>query len=263
MESDNRQRNIDYFESYWDSGVELYESHPTGRHRRRFIRNRLRKERGRGGLRIFDYGCGTGVGLEEAARILSLDEGKIGGCDISPRAIELVRNRFPGGSFYLEAYPEVDQKLDIVICSEVIEHTSEYRSILEWIAGHLREGGLLILTTPRIPMDPPDRAYGHVQHFRLDELVFLLRGLDFKPEFSREWGFPFFTLQKWVTRRLFSKVSQAILETPMNRSKHVLFYLVYLAYFIHDLIPHGPQLFIAARKMGGQRGKGSPYPSLR
>ena len=114
MESDNRQRNIDYFESYWDSGVELYESHPTGRHRRRFIRNCLRKERDRGDLRVFDYGCGTGVVLEEAAGILSLDEEKIGGCDISPRAIELVRSRFSGGSFYLEAYPKVDQKLDIV-----------------------------------------------------------------------------------------------------------------------------------------------------
>jgi len=262
MESDDRQRNIDYFESYWDSGVELYESHPTGRHRRRFIRNRLRKERDRAGLRIFDYGCGTGAVLEDAARILFLDEEKIGGCDISPRAIELVRNRFPGGSFYLEAYPEVDEKLDIVICSEVIEHTSEYRSILEWIAGHLREGGLLILTTPRIPMDPPDRAYGHVQHFRLRDLEMILSGLGFRIESSREWGFPLFTLQKWVTRRSFSKVSESFLEKPMNRAKHLFFYLVYLAYFIHDLVPRGPQLYIAARKTGDDR-RQEGYPSLR
>ena len=251
MENENRKRNIEIFDSYWDKGVELYEAHPTSRHRRRFVRKCLLGDSRRKDPFIFDYGCGTGAVLRDARDLLGLDNSRLGGCDISSRSIELVRKSLPGGSFHLGGYPEITEKIDIAVCSEVIEHTSEYASILEWIAGNLKEGGLLVLSTPRVPMDPPDEAYGHVRHFRLSELREILDGMGFEIESAREWGFPFFSLQKWVTRIFFSRVRRSVLEKPMEWKKHFFFYLAYLLYFIHDLIPRGPQIFIVARKRGG------------
>ena len=248
MENENRDRNIEIFDSYWKSGIELYESHPTSRHRRRFVIGCLMQGKQQKNPFVFDYGCGTGAVLREAKQLLSLDNSRLGGCDISPRSIELVRDSLPGGSYHLGAYPDINEKIDITICSEVIEHTAEYRKVLEWISRNLKGGGLLILSTPRIPMDPPDEAYGHVQHFRLQELCRMLEELDFSIESAREWGFPFFTLQKWVTRHFFRRITDSVLEQPMNWKKHLLFSVVYRIYFIHDLIPRGPQIFISARK---------------
>jgi len=248
MEIENKNRNIEIFDSYWSHGIELYESHPTSRHRRRFVRKCLLRETGEAAPFVFDYGCGTGAVLKEVKKLLDLDNSLLGGCDISSRSIELVRDSLPGGSFHLGSYPEIPGKIDIAICSEVIEHTAEYHQVLEWIAMNLKQGGLLILSTPRVPMDPPDRAYGHVQHFRLHELCGLLRDLDFEIQSAREWGFPFFTLQKWVTRRFFKRITKTVLEQPMNWRKHLLFSVVYRIYFVHNLVTRGPQLFISARK---------------
>ena len=248
MENENRRRNIEIFDSYWDSGIELYESHPTSRHRRRFVRKCLLKERERSNPFIFDYGCGTGAVLREARLLLDLENSRLGGCDISPRSIELVSSLFPGGSFHLGSCPEVTEEIDIAVCSEVIEHTGEYRAVLKWISAHLRRGGLLVLSTPRVPMDPPDEAYGHVQHFTLRELTGLLEGLGFSIQSAREWGFPFFSLQKWLTRCFFRRISESVLEKPVNRKTRLLFSIAYRLYFIHELIPRGPQIFISARK---------------
>lgn len=248
MENENKKRNIEIFDSYWSSGIELYESHPTSRHRRRFVRKCLPGKGGEANPFVFDYGCGTGAVLREVKQLLDLDNSRLGGCDISSRSIELVSKLLPGGSFHLGAYPEISGKIDIAICSEVIEHTAEYRQVLEWIADNLKKGGLLILSTPRAPMDPPDKVYGHVQHFRLQELRGLLQELGFEIQAAREWGFPFFTLQKWVTRLFFDRISKSVLEQPMNWKKHLVFSLAYRLYFIHDLLPFGPQIFIFARK---------------
>lgn len=248
MEDRHQERNIEFYDFYWSTGTELYEAHPTSRHRRRFVRRCLRGEKLKGSPLVFDYGCGTGAMLREAGRILQIDNSHLRGCDISERSISLVEKSLPGGIFYLGAFPRVSEKADIVICSEVIEHTSEYRKILRWISDNIKEGGLLVLSTPRVPMDIPDQSYGHVQHFQLSELRRMLESLDFRIEKAREWGFPFFSMQKWVTALFFNRIRQSFLERPMSRFKHGLFSLVYYLYFVHDLIPRGPQLFLSARK---------------
>ena len=97
-------------------------------------------------------------------------------------------------------------------------------------------------------MDPPDQYYGHIQHFTLEQLETILLDLGMEIVVSRYWGFPFFTLQKWVTRRNFDRIRERYMHGGLDRRKKAIFIATYYAYFLHDLASRGPQIFIHARK---------------
>ena len=238
---------IDY-EEHWSGSVETYRNHPTSRHRRRFILNRLARIAPRPGQFIFDYGSGAGILLEEIRQRHSLEDWDLGGCDISHAGIASARERIPGGMFFAQEFPELTRPIHVAITSEVIEHTAEYRAVLEWLSSHLRPGGHLIITTPGGTMDPPDEYYGHIQHFTLEQLTGILADVGCEIEVARYWGFPFFTLQKWVTRRNFDSIRDRYMHGELDLAKKAIFTATYYAYHIHDLIARGPQIFIHARK---------------
>ena len=238
---------IDY-EEHWSDSVETYKNHPTSRHRRRFVMSRLRRIRPRPGMFVFDYGSGAGLLLEQIRDTYSLPDCDLGGCDISRAGVRAAQKRLPGATLIAAEFPHIDRKIDVAITSEVIEHTAEYRKVLEWLAANLKDGGDLIITTPGGTMDPPDEYYGHIQHFTLEELTGILRGLGFTVEVARYWGFPFFTLQKWVTKRNFDSIRSRYMHGELDVRKKAIFTVTYYAYFIHDLLSRGPQIFIHARK---------------
>ncbi len=240
---------IDY-EEHWSSSVETYRNHPTSRHRRRFILNCLDRIDPRPGQLIFDYGSGAGILLEEIKQRHSLDDSDLGGCDISNAGVAAARSRLPGGTFFAQEFPLLERPVDVAITSEVIEHTAEYRAVLEWLSDHLRPGGHLIITTPGGTMDPPDEYYGHIQHFTLEQLTGILDDVGCQVQVARYWGFPFFTLQKWVTKRNFESIRERYMHGELDLSKKAIFTATYYAYLIHDLIARGPQIFIHARTKG-------------
>jgi 2-polyprenyl-3-methyl-5-hydroxy-6-metoxy-1,4-benzoquinol methylase len=96
--------------------------------------------------KILDFGCGTGWLAGILGRF-----GPTTGIDLSERAIEKARERyrdvrFISGDLY-DARMQ-DEKFDVVVSQEVIEHVPDQPRYLEIIAQLLRPGGYLILTTP-------------------------------------------------------------------------------------------------------------------
>ncbi|MDO8500887.1 MAG: methyltransferase domain-containing protein [Gemmatimonadaceae bacterium] len=238
---------IDY-EEHWSSSVETYESHPTSRHRRRFVMSCLSGIHPRPGMFVFDYGSGAGLLLGQIQSRFGMPEMDFGGCDISLAGIEAARKRLPGATFIAGEFPALERGIDIAITSEVIEHTAQYREVLAWLADHMKSGADLIITTPGATLDPPDHYYGHIQHFTLEHLGEVLGELGFTICTARYWGFPFFTLQKWVTKRNFDRIRDQYMHGELNLKKKAIFALTYYTYFVHDLFPKGPQIFIHARK---------------
>ncbi len=235
------------FEEHWSTALDTYRVHPTSRHRRRFVIRSLRRRNFNRDTFMFDYGCGPGIILEDIKNTFNLADGQLGGCDISCEAIKQVRARFDSPHFFCSSYPDLDRPIDVAICTEVIEHTREYKDVLQWIAFHVRPGGTFVLTAPGVPMDPPDRYYGHVQHFELDTLTAILRDLDFEVEHACLWGFPLFSLQKFITKHHFERIKNGFMTGSISVKKKLFFGLAYRMYFIHDLIPRGPQIFIRAK----------------
>lgn len=246
-----KSRDTIDFDRHWAQSLDTYRTHPTSRHRRRFIMRTITKDLAHPHAFFFDYGCGTGILLNAIRERYALADTQFGGCDLSSEAIKASRKEILSPYFYNESFPEIDRPIDFAVASEVIEHTPDYEEILSWLWRNLRTSGLLAVTTPGGRMDPPDVYYGHTQHFRLQELAQLLERIGFSLRIARYWGFPFFNLQKWITRRNFDNIREQYMTGGLNTKKRILFNLSYYLYFIHDLIPFGPQIFILAQKSHG------------
>ncbi|MBI5155837.1 class I SAM-dependent methyltransferase [Candidatus Peregrinibacteria bacterium] len=236
------------YDAYWSNVDICYPHYPTIRHRKRFIVNSLRQMPGIGEKTVFDVGCGEGTLLQHVQQRFGLSEESMGGSDISLGAIERARGKVPHAYFRAGAYPQLGRTFDVMICSEVIEHTEEYAKLIGWMYEHLSAGGRLILTTQAGKIHASDRYTGHTQHFVLSELVPLLQKTGFTIVSARSWGFPLFTLQKYLTDIRFDHVREKYLEGTLSVRKRLLFSLTTLAYYIHDLIPFGPQIYIVAQK---------------
>jgi protoporphyrinogen oxidase/SAM-dependent methyltransferase len=244
-----KSENPDYNpDVYWtDTGI-AYPYYPTVRHRKRFIINELKRYGVNSESFVFDYGCGEGNVLNEVKNVFSLGDNKLAGCDISPKAVEIAKQKLKSQHLYAEVFPKLSQKCDFIICSEVIEHTKDYFHILNWIKNNLAAGGKVILTTQAGKIHASDRYTGHTQHFEIAHLNMILRHLGFEIEKSQLWGFPFFTLQKYFTNLRFKKLRENYLEGELTLRKKIVFEIANILFYLHDFIKSGPQIYIVARK---------------
>ena len=233
---------------YWQRTETSYPHYPTVRHRRRFILNTIRKKGVDESSRIFDYGCGEGGVLGAIQSEFNLDPANLAGCDVSEQAIEAARIKTRCSNLHVGGLPRTEKRYDVVVCSEVIEHTRSYLVVLEWIAEHLAPGGLLVLTTQSGKIHASDVFTGHTQHFDIRELTASMEAMGFQLRLARLWGFPMFSLQKRLTDLSFERIRDSYLEGEMSAWKRMVFDAAYLTFFAHDWIRFGPQIFIVASK---------------
>ena len=106
------------------------------------------------GRDLLDAGCGTGlfsqVGAERGAQVTSVDVGE----GLLAQVAKKCESRKVVGS--VMDLPFEDAAFDYVVCTEVIEHTTDPSRAVAELARVLRPGGTLVLTTPN-----------HVWHFAI------------------------------------------------------------------------------------------------
>lgn len=99
--------------------------------------------------RFLDVGSNYGFMTEMAGRA-GFD---VVGLEINPGLVEHARRTFPQRRFVntpLETFDAAGERFDAVYCSEVIEHVIDPRRFLQVLAGLMRSGAVLLLTTPHI-----------------------------------------------------------------------------------------------------------------
>jgi 2-polyprenyl-3-methyl-5-hydroxy-6-metoxy-1,4-benzoquinol methylase len=127
-----------------------YHLFPGGRKRLRlFIRLCEDKSRQLGRqLTVLDVGCSNG---SNSFPVASLGHHLLG-IDISSESVEYAgkRNSFPNARFMVHNLVEqpLEEKFDLVICSEVLEHLTEPGTLIRAMAEVLEPGGLLVITVP-------------------------------------------------------------------------------------------------------------------
>lgn len=138
---------------------------------------------------LLDVGCGVGT--------LALYFGSIGaevlGIDISERAIEIATTakdslNLMNVTFKNELLKKGDKNKDLVVISEVIEHIEDDDAFLRDIFSHLKEDGLLFLTTPskenvlyRLGFYKKfDKKVGHLRRYTVNSLQRILRANGFE-----------------------------------------------------------------------------------
>lgn len=102
----------------------------------------------RAGERVLDLGCGAGrflAALRDAGA-------EAVGADLAEGALERARRNVPGAELHLLGpggeLPLEDASVDLVWCSEVLEHVPDTAGLLSETRRVLRTGGRLLVTTP-------------------------------------------------------------------------------------------------------------------
>lgn len=156
------------------------------------------------GMNGLDVGAGDGALTsriaQRGARVIGLDA-----CPFGLAGAQSCLTRGKDGSIPLVlgsavGLPLLDDSLDFVLSTEVIEHLPDYPLFLSECLRTLKPGGKLILTTPfRLSFSPQDKE--HVREFFPEELAELVRSFGFQVE-NIQLSHPLFWKELYE-RRLF------------------------------------------------------------
>jgi ubiquinone/menaquinone biosynthesis C-methylase UbiE len=129
---------------------------------------------------IIDIACGTGFG---SAILAGGTEGKVTGGDINEIAIEECRKNWQKNNLEFRILdgtnlPFPNDFFNIVVSFETIEHTDQYKKMIEELARVLKTDGIAFISTPNFPVNSPSgkviNPY-HTQEFTYDELDSILK----------------------------------------------------------------------------------------
>ena len=127
-----------------------------------------------GGRDVLDVGCGVGYGSHWLVR-----QGARGiqALDLSTDAIAFARQNYshPAIEFACDNAEtfELKRQFDVAVCFELIEHAHRQAQVIANIKKHLKEDGLLVISTPR-PLGPQKRSAFHTHELPFDDFKTLL-----------------------------------------------------------------------------------------
>ena len=156
------------------------------------ILKEITKKRFNKKISVLDIGCGTGT----ISLYLAKKRNSVTGIDISKKAVKIAKEN----AKRLQLEKKViflnediqsfnfNQKFDLVICSEVLEHLKDDIKVLKKIRMFMKKDGYLLISVPstNAPLyrwgfaKTFDRKVGHIRRYNLDGLMKILNKLDFK-----------------------------------------------------------------------------------
>jgi SAM-dependent methyltransferase len=226
---------------FWD---DAHKYSPAPRHRRRIIHGLLRKLEFETCL---DAGCAQPhflAGLQAQGK-------KVFGCDISDQVVASNRERLPQAGFEIvdiakNVYPG-NQRFDLVISSEVLEHIQEWQAALANLCR--MSSRYLLITVPRGKVHRIDQIIGHRRHFSGPELAAAIEQQGFSVLTCRFWGFPLHSLYKI----LINGIAPEQIYASYGAGKYGFFQklvsqILYGLFFFNDFFHSGQQLIILARR---------------
>ena len=178
------------------------------------------------GRSALDVGCGAGLLSEPLARLGAA----VTGLDAAPENIAAARHHAEGQGLAIDyrvggVEGLGDERFDLVVSMEVVEHVSDPAAFIAGLAGALAEDGLLILSTPnRTPLSKlalitvgegfgmvPKGTHDHAKFLTPDELGVLVEqaglqvidktGLSFDPRkgfmLSPNLALDYFLTARW------------------------------------------------------------------
>lgn len=190
-------RNMAFYQAFWEETPDFARYNPGARHRRRLIADCLGAERFSS---VLDVGCGQGE-LLALLRGAHPEVASLAGIDLSPDQVARNGERWPDMEFFaLDVQKEaLKRTFDLVVCSEVIEHLDDQRAAMGNLARMVRAGGRLLVTCPTGTMYATERHFGHVRHPRAEELQRWAGEAGLELVSLWNWGWPTYRLLKWAT----------------------------------------------------------------
>jgi 2-polyprenyl-3-methyl-5-hydroxy-6-metoxy-1,4-benzoquinol methylase len=142
------------------------------------------------GPEVLNGGAGQGTLTRKLAELGF----EVTSTDVSPAAVETLRERAPGQIVEadLTALPFADESFDAAVLGEVLEHIEDDRAALVEVARVLRPQGVLALSVPANPKlhGPSDDWAGHVRRYTRPALLNACAAAGFTVLSCVGWGFP-------------------------------------------------------------------------
>ena len=100
--------------------------------------------------KIIECGCADGYFIQQILNFNKNNNIDICGCDISEKLLKIANDKNKDINFFLHDInnSKLQNKYDIIISSEVIEHCKNPKKALEHLCNSLNKEGYLILSTP-------------------------------------------------------------------------------------------------------------------
>jgi len=123
--------------------------------------------------KVIDLGCGSGYGSAELAKKAE----SVVGVDVSEEAVAEAKVQYTAANLQfqvasLEQLPFADGSFQLAVCFEVIEHLTEYRTLLEEARRVLAPGGQLVISTPNIKFYAESRKLNGPNPFHEHEFAY-------------------------------------------------------------------------------------------
>lgn len=196
----------DWYEQVWESAPADPEPWAFARRRAWLL------EAARPGERVLDLGCGAGRFLRELSEAGSLPVG----VEIAEAALSRARANAPGAELHLVPpdgdLPLGDGSVELVWCSEVIEHVADTARLLGEVFRVLVPGGRVLVTTPyhgrlqgaALALTGFERHFDplgqHLRFYTRASLATALRSAGFELVAVRTWGANPFARRSLIAR---------------------------------------------------------------
>lgn len=240
-------------EEFWDRFTASASIHPGNLYRYTLISNLIEQISGTK-QSILDIGCGNGALLAHFKNRF-IGSNYIG---IDGSAAIIERNRRTQSFAQFQQGDLQDPKrfadfplVDVVTCSEVVEHMPDYAPAFRIAHTCLRPGGYFILTTQGGKRRRHDiELLGHLRHYNIDELAKEVSEAGFDIIKKQQAGFPALTIQKIAASMFIGQVSKE-LASHAEPSLFFKFACKLIGFGLAvSSTRYGPQLVILAKKKG-------------
>jgi 2-polyprenyl-3-methyl-5-hydroxy-6-metoxy-1,4-benzoquinol methylase len=160
------------------------------------------------GKKVLDAGCGTAYG---SAMLGRAGAESVVGVDIAESVLQSVRGDMPENVELivddLSNLALEDDRFDLVVCFEVIEHFHDPQPVLDNLVRVLAPDGVMLVSSPNRGVYPAGNPY-HFHEFKPDELEADLRRRVSNVRLIRQ--------QSYVTAAILADDLFASADTPMN-----------------------------------------------
>jgi SAM-dependent methyltransferase len=224
--------------------TDFFRFNPASRHRRRIILSLIKPLNFNN---ILDVGCGDGALLRD---IHKYSGAKIYGTDIGDSPARHLKDLLAGFTKLDIQKTYISQmRFDLVICSEVIEHTRDWKNGINNLCKMAEK--YLLITVPSGQIRKTDSWMGHFRHFKTGELLQILKQNNFYPVKCFYWGVPFYSLYRFLGNLLMS-ISPKSTMKGFGGSHYGFFNrfaceLLYFMFFL-NIVKMGKQIFCLAKR---------------
>ncbi len=202
---------------------------------------------------LLDTGCGSAEFLKKIAAKSKFKKISLAGFDVSKKIIERNKKKYKDVFFFCSDLNaqliESEKKYDLVISTEVIEHLTDWKHSLKGIAGMVKSGGSLVITTQAGKIYQHHKDLGHLKHFKKNEITKELVKNNFEIIESRYCGWPFMNLKNILVNIFYGTVEDGMMKAKKQSTMNKIIFKIFGILYKISSKRKGPQIFIIGRKI--------------